>query len=208
MFKVLCAASALRATPLNKAFYDSNKLEVVVDRKSDGLLRQFKRIAISFADFKEAHDIVSYINNNKLYADFEDNFFVLYVLTNAMILSYCKPFCGNDSRNQIKVPDLPTTALKVLSPDELSLHKFLIQLRNQLIAHSDSQAIEMKFTIHTYGDFQMLQPIRNRSSRCLSPEQLDLFESMSLKLLSHVATLRKDLEPKIIPLLTKEDIEK
>lgn len=118
------------------------------------------------------------------------------------------PFSGNDSRNQIKVPDLPTTVLKVLSPDELYLHKFLIQLRNQLIAHSDSQAIEMKFAIHTYGDFQMLQSVRNRSSRCLSHEQLDLFESMPLNMLSHVATLRKDLEPKIIPLLTEEDIEK
>ncbi|MBE4390466.1 hypothetical protein HJ029_21985 [Vibrio parahaemolyticus] len=198
----------MRASPLNWALYDSNKLEVVVDRKSDGLLRQFKRVAISFADLKEANDIVSYIKNNKLYADFEGNFLVLSALTNAMILAYCKPFSGNDSRNQIKVPDLPTTVLKVLSPDELSLHKFLIQLRNQLIAHSDSQAIEIKFAIHTYGDFQMLQPVRNRSSRCLSPEQLDLFESMSLKLLSHAATLRKDLEPKIIPLLTEEDIEK
>ncbi|MDP2590830.1 hypothetical protein [Vibrio splendidus] len=179
-----------------------------MDRKSDGLFRQFKRVAISFADFKEAHDIVSYIKNNKLYADFEGNFLVLSVLTNAMILSYCKPFSGNDSRNKIRVPDLSNTALKVLSPDELSLHKFLIQLRNQLIAHSDSQAIEMKFSVHTYGSFQMLQPVRNRSSRCLSLEQLDIFESMSLKLLSHVATLRKDLEPKIIPLLTKEHIEK
>ncbi|WP_230676967.1 hypothetical protein [Vibrio owensii] len=171
-------------------------------------MRQFKRVTISFADFKEAHDIVSYIKNNKLCADFEGNFLVLSALTNAMILSYCKPFSGNDSRNQVKVPDLPTTVLKVLSSDELSLHKLLIQLRNQFIAHSDSQAIEIKFAIHTYGDFQMLQPVRNRSSRRLSPEQLDLFESMSLKLLSHVATLRKDLEPKIIPLLTEEDIEK
>ncbi len=111
----------MSASHLNWGLYDSNKLEVVVDRKSDGLLRQFKLVAISFADFKEAHDIVSYIKNNKLYADFEGNFLVLSALTNAMILSYCKPLSGNDSRNQIKVPDLPTTALKVLSPDELCL---------------------------------------------------------------------------------------
>jgi hypothetical protein len=178
-----------------------------VDRKSDGLLRQFKRISISFADFKEAHDIVSYIKNNRLYADLDGNFLVLSALTKAMVLSYCKPFSGNDSRNQVKVPDLPNSTLKVLSSDELSLHKFLIQLRNQLIAHSDSQAIDMKFVVHTFGELQMLQPVRNRNSRCLSIEQLDLFESMSLKLLSHVATVRKEMEPKIIPLLTEEHIE-
>lgn len=53
----------------------------------------------------------------------------------------------------------------------------------------------------------MLQPIRNRSSKCLSLEQLDLFESMSLKLLSYVATLRKDVETNITPLLTEVHIE-
>lgn len=194
-------------TFINLMLYDSSKLEVVVDRKSDGLLRQFKRVAISFADFKEAHDIVRYIKKNKLYVDLDGNFLVLSALTNAMILSYCKPFSGNDSRNQIKVPDLPNTAIKILSPDELSLHKLLIQLRNQLIAHSDSQAIDMKFTVHIYGSFQMLQPVRNRSSRCFNLEQLDLLESMSFKLLSYVATIRKELEPKIIPLLTEEHIE-
>lgn len=176
-------------------------------RKNDGLLRQFKRIAISFADFKEAYDIVSHIKSNRLYADFDGNFLVLSALINSMVLAYCKPFSGNDSRNQVKVSDLPNSTLNVLSSDELSLHKFLFQLRNQLIAHSDSQAIDMKFAVHTCGELQMLQPVRNRSSRCLSIEQLDLFESMSLKLLSHVATLRKDMEPKIIPLLTEEHID-
>lgn len=178
-----------------------------MDRKNDGLLRQFKRVAISFADFKEAHDIVRYIKSNELYADFDSNFLVLSALTNAMIISYCKPFSGNDSRNKIKVPDLANSALKALSADELCFHKFLMQLRNQLIAHSDSQAIDMKFVIHSYREFQMLQPIRNRSSVCLSIEQLDIFESMSLKLLSYVATLRNDMEPNIIPLLTEAHIE-
>ncbi len=37
-----------------------------MDKKSDGFVRHFKRVAISFADFKEAHDIVSCIKNNKL----------------------------------------------------------------------------------------------------------------------------------------------
>lgn len=178
-----------------------------MDRKNDGLLRQFKRVAISFADFKEAHDIVRHIKSNELYADIDSKFLVLSALTNAMILSYCKPFSGNDSRNKIKVPDLANSALKDLSADELRLHKFLMQLRNQLVAHSDSQAIDIKFIIHTYGEFKMLQPIRNRSSVCLSLEQLDIFENMSLKLLSYVATLRKNMEPNIIPLLTEANIE-
>ncbi|END3386027.1 hypothetical protein ABL118_004683 [Vibrio alginolyticus] len=178
-----------------------------MNRKNDGLLRQFKRIAISFADFKEAHDIVSHIKKSNLYSDIDNNFLVLSALTNAMIISYCKPFSGNDSRNKSKVPDLKNSALKVLSSEELSLHKFLIQRRNQLIAHSDSQAIDIKFVIHSFGETQMLQPVRNRSSVCLNLEQLEVFESMSLKLLSYVANLRNDMEPSIIPLLTKEHTE-
>ena len=176
-------------------------------KKNDGLLRQFKRVAISFSDFKEALDIVSYIKKNDLYYDFDNNFLVLSALTNAMILSYCKPFSGNDSRNKIKVPDLSNSALKVLSPEERSLHEFLMQRRNQLIAHSDSQAIDMRFVVYSFGGRGMLQPVRNRSSICLNLEQLTTFESMSQKLLSYVFTLHKDMEPNIIPLLTEEHIE-
>ena len=178
-----------------------------MNRKNDGILRQFKRIAISFSDFEEAHNIVSYINRNDIYSDINKNFLVLSVLTNAMIISYCRPFSGNDSRNNVKVPDLKSSALKILSPDELSFHNFLMQRRNQLIAHSDSQAIDIKFVIHTYEQHKMIQPVRNRSSIALNHEQLKMFKNLSQKLLSYVANLRKEMEPEVLPLLTEEDIE-
>ena len=128
-------------------------------------------------------------------------------MSNSFILSYCRPFSGNDSRNKIKVSGLPRSALKVLSPEEVCLHNRLLQYRNQIIAHSDSQAVDMKYIIHNYEGLEVLQPVRNRSSKCLSLDELKLFENMASKLLSHVAVLRNEMEPRIIPLLTEEHLE-
>ena len=172
----------------------------------DGRIRQFKRIVISFADFKYAFDISSYILEQNLHDDFENNKLLLSALDCSMIVSYCRPFSGNDSSNELKVPDLAGKALRVFNGDELIVHKLVMNYRNKLLAHSDSEAIDLKFIRNEIGGKVMLQPVRNWSMAPLNERTLILFNSASEKLLSHVATQRLLLEPEIEPLLGENDL--
>ena len=177
------------------------------DQKIDGKIRQFKRIAMSFSDFKDAFEMSKYIINGDLYSDFETNRLIISSLSCSMIIAYCRPFSGNDSRNSTKIPDLSLNSLKVLSPTEREMHDYIMSERNTLLAHSDSQAVDLKFVINEYGSIKKLQPIRNWSLAPLSLEKVETFHAMASKLLSYVATLRKDRELEIIPLLRKSDMD-
>lgn len=177
------------------------------DRQIDGKIRQFKRIVMSFADFKDAFEMSKHIIDRDLYSDFKNNRLIISSLNCSMIISYCRPFSGNDSRNSIKIPDLSLNALKVLSPIERKMHDYIMSERNTLLAHSDSQAVDLKFFINEYGSIKKLQPIRNWSLAPLTLENVKKFHAMASKLLSYVATKRKDLEPEIIPLLRESDMD-
>ncbi|WP_166426088.1 hypothetical protein [Paraglaciecola sp. 20A4] len=176
-------------------------------KQIDGEIRQFKRISMSFADFKDALEMSKYIIDRDLHSDFESNKLIISSLNCSMIISYCRPFSGNDSRNLIKIPDLSLKSLKVLSPIERKMHDYIMQSRNTLLAHSDSQAVDLKFVINEFGSTKMLQPIRNWSLAPLELEDLKIFHQMASKLLSYVAIERANIEPKIIPILREIDMD-
>jgi hypothetical protein len=179
----------------------------MLDKQIDGKIRQFKRIAMSFADFKDAVDMSKHIIVSDLHADFEKHKLVLCSLNCSMIIAYCRPFSGNDSRNIVKVPDLSSNSLKVLSPIERKMHDYVIGERNTLLAHSDSLAVDLKFVINQYGEHRMLQPIRNWNLAPMTIENVKVFNATALKLLSYVATKRAELEPEMINILREEDID-
>jgi len=173
----------------------------------DGRIRQFKRIAMSFADFKDAFEMSKHIIECDLHSDFEKNKLILSSLNCSMIIAYCRPFSGNDTRNSIKIADLSLNSLSGLSSVERKMHDYVINERNTLLAHSDSQAVDLKFVINEYGTIKKLQPIRNWSLAPLTLANVKIFNAMASKLLSYVATKRKDLEPEIITILREEDID-
>ena len=180
----------------------------MLDKQIDGRIRQFKRITMSFADFKEAVDMSEHIIKSELHADFEKHMLILCSLNCSMIIAYCRPFSGNDSRNGVKIPDLSANSLKVLSPIERKMHDYVIGERNTLLAHSDSVEVDLKFAINQYGEHRMLQPIRNRNIVPMTLENVKVFNATALKLLSYVASKRKDLEPEMINILREEDIDR
>lgn len=177
-----------------------------MSKEQKNRVKQFKRIVMSFADFKDAVDISDYIISNELHSEFEKNKLILSAMNCSMIMAYCRPFSGNDSRNERKIPDLGDKALKKLDTKELILHKSVINDRNKLLAHSDSEAVNLKFIINEIGRHTMLQPIRNWNTAPLNEETLVLFNALANKLLSYVATARNDIEDEIIPLLVARDL--
>ncbi len=184
----------------------TSETESRMNHQDDGRIRQFKRIVMSFADFDDASKMSSYIIENRLYDEFDRNRLMISSMNCAMIISYCRPFSGNDSRNSHKVPDLGKKALREFSSSELTLHNSIMEKRNTLLAHSDSDAINLKFIRREFGSHMMLQPTRNWSMAPLPEDSLHTFNIISNKLLTYVATQRLKLEKEIEPLLRDIDM--
>jgi hypothetical protein len=175
-----------------------------IERKNR--VQQFKRVVMSFADFKEAVDLSDYMISHGLYNNFKENKLLISAMNCSMIMAYSRPFSGNQSRDGIKIPDLGKKALRELNPNELTLHKSVMSDRNKLLAHSDSDAVYLKFIINKLGEHTFLQPIRNRNITPLDEKSLILFKKLAVKLLDYVASERNHLENEIIPLLEKSDL--
>lgn len=176
-------------------------------KKTYNRIKQFKRIVMSFVDFKEAVDLSTILIESGLLDDQDKNFLLLSALTSAMILAYSRPFSGNDSKGNNKIPDLGGKVLRNLDIDEKVMHEWLLKQRNTLIAHSASEAVDLKFDIYDLAGLKILRPIRNRSSRHFGLEHALPFKALATKMLNYVAVERKDLEPEMVELLGNDDIE-
>ena len=107
----------------------------------DGKMRQYKRVLLSYADFKHAKLASAYILDCELHANYPKSSYVIREALNcSMIVAYCRPFSGNGG----SVPDLPSRLLRVLTPDERAIHDVIMQDRNKLLAHSDDDALQVE----------------------------------------------------------------
>ena len=107
----------------------------------DGKMRQYKRVLLSYADFRHAKLASAYILDCELHANYPKSSYVIREALNcSMIVAYCRPFSGNGG----SVPDLPSRLLRVLTPDERAIHDVIMQDRNKLLAHSDDDALQVE----------------------------------------------------------------
>lgn len=162
---------------------------------------------MSFADFKEAVDLSTSLIESDLLDDQDKNFLILGALTSAMILAYSRPFSGNDSKGNNKIPDLGGKVLRNLNEDEKVIHDWLLKQRNTLIAHSSSEAVDLKFEIYDLAGRKILRPIRNRNTKHFSMENALSFKELAKKMLNYVAVERNAIEDEMLELLGSDDIE-
>lgn len=109
-----------------------------------GKLRQFYRLLMSYNDFKQANEIATYILDEKLHDNVSKNRVLIEALNCAMIVAYARPFSGNDQKIEIKIPDLPENILNGLTDEELEIHNVVLEDRNKVLAHSDSEAHSLR----------------------------------------------------------------
>lgn len=94
------------------------------------LAAQFNRTRISESDFSEAEDYLSAIRP-------EQDMTVQRALLLAAIVAYARPFTKNeDGSGNRAAPFLQASPTKILTPNEQVLHRRLIALRNEALAHS------------------------------------------------------------------------
>lgn len=166
-----------------------------------GKIRQFKRLIMSYGDFKHARLAADYILDNKLHEQYPDESYVtLPALNCSMIMAYCRPFSGNDARGQSKVPDLPARFLSVLNEEERRIHEVAMTDRGKVLAHSDSDARNPEpVVMDIEGVGPHVVPLTNWGLAPLVPEAVVILRSAALKLFEAVLLERRRMEPELVP---------
>lgn len=118
----------------------------------------FKRLLHSHHDLMHAQKCVNQILKRKLHNTnerFEKE--LLECLNSAMITAYSKPFSGNKGSSGV-AKEIPVSILSCLTDDELNIHKKIISMRNQDIAHSDPDSRNIEVEISKYDGASVATP--------------------------------------------------
>lgn len=167
-------------------------------------MRQFKRILLSYADFKHAKLASAYILDFELHKSRpETGNLVLEALNCSMIVAYCRPFCGNSG----VVPDLPARILRALNQQERAIHEVVMWDRNTVLAHSDDDELRVEPVLWHVAGRDMVLPIKNWGLAPLTREATVVFRSAAEKLLVATMDQRLRLEPELKPYLRVADPE-
>ena len=127
------------------------------EREIEGKFRQFNRVLMSYIDFQQAHAIATLILDENLHENYpRENRFKLQALNASLVVAYCRPFSGNKG-----VPDLPIRFVRNLSADEKEIHDALMADRNMVIAHSDSEAWNMRPHYLSINGNNILMPLHH-----------------------------------------------
>lgn len=173
-----------------------------------GKLRLYRRVLISYIDIQQARAISSYILKEDLHANFpQKNRILLKALNCAMVISYARPFSGNDQGTDPKIPDLPGRFIRIFSQEEKEVHEIVLRDRNTVLAHSDSQAWEMEPKIFRRGGNDLLAPLHNDVHAPLKKEIVVLFSKMCEKLMAALFSERDNLELVLKPYLRVIDMD-
>jgi len=172
-----------------------------------GKLKQFYRLLMSYSDFKQACQIAEFIISEKLHDDMTKNRVQIEALNCAMMVAYARPFSGNDKKTQLKIPDLPGNILRYLSTEEIEIHTMVIDDRNKVLAHSDSEARNYRPESWLLNGKKILVPWSNDTRASLTEEATRAFLELSEKLGERVFEKRIELEPEVISYFDEIPIE-
>jgi len=172
-------------------------------------VRLLRRILVSYIDFKQAAHISSHILAAKLHCDYpEKDRHILQALSCAMIIAYARPFSGNRGTKAM-LAALPERFLSGFAPDERALHQVVMKDRNELLAHSDHSAWQLRLSvIRSSGRSPMLVPLHRDTRAPLDEKHTRMFVDMAHKLMEAMLAERRALEKEladVLPTLSLED---
>jgi hypothetical protein len=190
----------------------------MISPKDTARLRLFERLLMSHYDFHHAYRIASYILDHRL----QDKVgrlsgkrryrikLLWEALNSAMIIAYCRPFSGNDRRTLRKIPDLPARFFKGLTSEETEIHEAAIEDRNTLLAHSDSDAWNMRiFFQEVAPGRRLLVPVSHDVRAPLIHDAVYTLRGICGKVMDQISAERRDMERELahfLPVVTTEEM--
>jgi len=165
------------------------------ERVINNKFAQFNRVLMSYIDFQQAHAIASIILDEHLHETYpRENRIKLEALNAAMVVAYCRPFSGNKG-----VPDLPSRFVRNLTPDEKEIHDALMDDRNTVIAHSDSEAWNMRPHYQEINGKHTLVPLHHGVHRPFLKEPTIRIQQLSEKQMETCFEERERFEKELKP---------
>jgi len=174
--------------------------------EAEGKWKQLCRLLISYNDFKHASSVAHFYLNGDFDVDREEwdggDYYERRVtgeaMNSAMIVSYARPFSGNDKAVKEKIPDLPGRYLRLLDENELRVHKNILSSRNKRVAHSDSEAWEMMpYQLEMAEGRKRVVPVCNDTLRPLPKEDIRTLVSICGTFMNAIVDERKELETQL-----------
>ena len=169
-----------------------------MNEKIQNEIRLFNRLLMSYNDFKQAHEISTYLLENKLYESYPaENRTLVIGLNMAAIVAYSRPFSSN--RGALAQRRIPLDILDVLTEEEREVHDIVITDRNTMMAHSDADANDSFPLVLATGNSKIVVPMNaSPYANPLLPEAMKVLSEMSLKLQEEVFDRRQKMEPNLI----------
>ena len=197
----------LATAPGYPTYMDKMQEQLNLDDQSYGKLKLFNRILISYNDFKQAHEIASLLIDGNLYKNYpQENRHLVIALNMAVIVAYSRSFL--DSKGELAHNRLPGKVLKILNRKEMEVHETVLKDRNTMMAHSDADANETIPVIMEVDNKSFVIP-QNASPHAtvLLPEAMQVLYDMSFKLQEYCYKLRTEMEPEMLSILPRMNIE-
>ena len=139
--------------------------EGLVDARQKNEIIHFQRIMMSLVDIKYVKDLINEARASNLSGN------IIRAFHESIIISYSRPFSDNDTGN------LRSGFLKLFNSMQKDTHNRAIKvLRNQIVAHSDSESYGVTFNITEVNDIKWVWPLMTKMPF--------LLDDMDLKLLS------------------------
>lgn len=114
--------------------------------------KKFHRTAISRRDFRETQEFLKCLKDEKKIS-------VRYALLTAAIVSYARPFSGNEKEKRPNsTGKLHLDPAQILDSIQLALHHEIIHLRNKLVAHAEYAASPVRLLNKTGSGMELLGP--------------------------------------------------
>jgi hypothetical protein len=179
-------------------------------------LKLLNRLLISYGDFHHASRIATYILDHRL-QDKVDRLngrrryrikLLWEALNSAMIVAYCRPFSANDPSSNDTLGALPKRFLKGLTTEQVEVHQTALDDRNQLLAHSDSEAWNMRPLLlkRTSGKATLL-PLHSDVRAPLVHETVVVLRSLCETLMDRIVDERAVLEKEVAPFLPEVTLD-
>ena len=156
-------------------------------------IQKYKRVCISIKDISYAIKLLDHMNMN-IVSDIEK-----YAFEHSFVVTYTRPFSGNDKKNSPKVNDLPSKAISQFSEDEKKLHNRTLRNRNQVTAHSDSKSYGLMTNIIETDGGKIGLPISWRYTSFYSKFDIKTLEQCCSKLYDYLFDEKKRIESTLEP---------
>ena len=186
-------------------------------KEENNKYKQYLRLLISYNDFQQSIEIADTIieeEYSKLRSELKGKEGqrirkIWEGLNCSMVIAYCRPFSFNDKKSSNRIPDLPSNILKCLTEEERELHTALINERNTMLAHSDSEAWNMQPTFIQLkkSGRKILYPASFDTRAPLLEEVVSKIHVMASKLREETFRRRMILEKEISHLFPIEEID-